>query len=222
MDGRDLLRTLDDPAVRRGVQQALGLPSEPVAEALRELGERVTKLAEAQARTDASVRELAQAQARTDLALAALADEVGALARAQARTEEALGALRREVGALSDNVGFGLEELAAIVLPGVLASEERVRVAGPFRRRFLLTASGEEEVDLYGDGERDGEPVVVVGEVKARIYEAEVKRFAAKMGRLAAGLPAKPVPVLFGFVVHPSAHRAAAELGVRVVASRPG
>jgi hypothetical protein len=200
LTAQELLSLLQEPTVRRSVQQVLGLPSEPVAEALREL-------AAAQARTDASVKELAAAQARTEAA--------------QTRTESSLLELRRAVGALSDNVGFGLEELAAIVLPGVLEREEGIRVER-FSRRFLSPATGEEEVDLYAEGERGGRTVVVVGEVKSRIYEAEVRRFAAKAARLQPALPGDAVAVLFGFVIHPSARQAAQSLGVRVVASRPG
>jgi hypothetical protein len=181
----------------------------------------VKELAAAQARTDATVKELAAevkglaaAQARTDAT-------VKELAAAQARTEHSLLDLRRAVGSLSDNVGFGLEELATIVLPALLEQEEGIRVER-FTRRFLLTPAGEEVVDLYAEARRNGEVLVVVGEVKSRIYEAEVRRFAAKISRLQAVLPGRALPVLFGFVVHPSARAAASSSGIRVVASRPG
>jgi hypothetical protein len=128
--------------------------------------------------------------------------------------------VRKALGALSDNVGFGLEELAAIVLPGVLEREAGVRVGG-FERRFLQTEEGEEEIDLFAGGVRQSERVTVVGEVKSRIYRGEVERFARKAGRVAQRLPEPIVAVMFGFVVHPSAREAAERLGVRVVASRP-
>ncbi|MBI4704032.1 MAG: hypothetical protein HY744_23230 [Deltaproteobacteria bacterium] len=228
MIGADIVHALRDPAVRREVQQALGLPAEPVAEALRELvaaqartDKTIEKLVAAQARTDKTIEKLVAAQARTDEALKELSCEVKELAAAQARTERGLGLLRQDVGALSDNVGFGLEELAAIVLPAVLAREERVSVGG-FTRRFIQTTAGDEEIDLFAEAERDGCPVAVVGESKSRIYDGDVKRFAGRAARVAEALGTKVLPLMFGFVVHPSARRASESLGVLLVASRPG
>jgi hypothetical protein len=207
MTGAELAALLDDPATRERVQRALGLPSEPVAAALREL-------AAAQRRTDASLAALA-AEVKE------LAAELKELAAGQGDLRAGQRELRQAVGALSDNVGFGLEELAAIVLPGVLERDEGVRV-DRFVRRYFLAESGEEEVDLFAEAERDGAPLAVVGEVKSRIFPADVKRFAAKVDRIAPGLAVKALPLMFGFVVHPTARDAAAALGVRVVASRPG
>ncbi|MBI4703814.1 MAG: hypothetical protein HY744_22115, partial [Deltaproteobacteria bacterium] len=69
---------------------------------------------------------------------------------------------------------------------------------------------------------RDGRPVVVLGEVRSRIYERDVKPFAAKAERVARALSVTALPVLFGFVIHPSARQVSATHGVLVVASRPG
>jgi hypothetical protein len=46
-------------------------------------------------------------------------------------------------------------------------------------------------------------------------------KFAAKLERISAALPAPALPVMFGFVVHPAAGDAGRVLGVRVVAARP-
>jgi hypothetical protein len=255
MNAAELVSLLADAEVRRDVQGLLGLPTEPIANALRELAaaqartdatverlsQKVEELAAAQARTEATVKDLAAAQARTDATVKELAAAqartdatVKELAAAQARTEAAIERLveaqmrteagllevRKALGALSDNVGFGLEELAAIVLPGVLEREAGVQVGG-FERRFLQTDEGEEEIDLFAGGTRQSERVTVVGEVKSRIYRGEVERFARKAERVARRLPEPIVAVMFGFVVHPSAREAAERLGVRVVASRP-
>lgn len=175
--------------------------------------ESIRELSAAQARTDESIKELSSAQARTD-------ESIKELSAAQARTDHNVHALRREVGALSDNVGYGLEELAALLLPEWLEREEGVTVQG-FMRRFFPTAEGEEEVDLYADGDRAGTFVPVVGEVKSRIYSGDVKKFAVKLRRVAEALPQRPVGLMLGFVVHPAAKDVAREVGVHVLASRP-
>jgi hypothetical protein len=264
MTGPELLQLLQDPELRQGVKAALGLPTDSVAESLRELAAaqarteaslrelaaevkglaaaqarteaRVEELAAAQARTEARVEELAAAQARTEARLEELAAEVKGLAAevkglaaevkglAAGQRELAAGQkqLRTAVGALSDNVGFGLEELGAIVLPAQLERDERTILTTGFERRIVTTAAGEEEVDLWAQGERDGAAVQVVGEVKSRIYAADVKRFVQKAERVQATLEAPVLRLMFGFVVHPAARELAEQLGVRVVASRPG
>jgi chromosome segregation ATPase len=285
MTGPELLQLLQDPELRQSVRAALGLPTDSVAESLRQLAAaqarteaRVQELAAAQARTEARVQELAAAQARTEArleelagaqartearleelagaqartegSLKELAAEVKGLAAAQARTEASLKELAAEVkglaagqrelavgqkelaagqkelrtavGALSDNVGFGLEQLAAIVLPAQLERDERTILTTEFERRLVSTAAGEEEVDLWAQGERDGAAVQVVGEVKSRVYATDVKRFVQKAERVQATLEAPVLRLMFGFVVHPSAREVAEHLGVRVVASRPG
>jgi outer membrane murein-binding lipoprotein Lpp len=209
----ELFGLLEDPSTRETVKRLLDLPTEPVAEAVQELRGAVKELAVAQARTDRTVKELATE-------VKELATEVKELAAAQARTDQSVFALRREVGTLSDNVGFGLEELASIVLPAWLEREEGV-TARHFNRRFFQTADGEEEIDVYADGDRAGTVVPVVVEVKSRIYSGDVKKYAVKLARIAEGLPYKPLGLMFGFVVHPAANDVARELGLRLVASRP-
>jgi hypothetical protein len=235
MTGGDLLVALQDPAIRRGVQQALGMPNEPIAESLRELAAAqartdetvkqlaadlkqlaadLKQLAAAQARTDETVKQLAAAQARTDETVKQLATEVKQLAT-EMRT------VRRELGALSDRVGYGLEELGGIVLPGVLEHDHGVRVVGAFERAFVRTLAGDEEIDLAADGERDGRRVRIVVEPKSGAYEADVRSFAERAKRISDALGEDVVPVLFGFVIHPSASELAPSLGVIAVASRP-
>ncbi|MDR7415092.1 MAG: hypothetical protein QN193_07015 [Armatimonadota bacterium] len=87
-------------------------------------------------------------------------------------------------------------------------------------RRVLLTVDGEEvEVDFFGEGMRDGERVVVVGEVRSRIYGRDVETLVRRFRSLAPQLAGPPVPALFGFVIHPSAREAADRTGVLLIAA---
>jgi len=180
-------------------------------ERVTRLEEAVVRLAEAQARTEARLETLAQAQARTEA-------RVGTLAQAQARTEGALLTLAQQVGRLAETIGFTLEDLAREVAPPYLAQHHRIHVA-QLDRRFLSAAGEEVEVDLYGEGRRDGTAIVVVGEVRSRIYGRDVESAAYRARRLADQLPGSPVVVLFGFVIHPSAREAAERLGAIVISS---
>ena len=86
-----------------------------------ELKSVVKELAEAQKETGQRVNELAEAQKETDKSLQELA-------LAQARTENELRYLARQVGVISDTLGFGLEDIAKVVLPGYLERHLSVRV----------------------------------------------------------------------------------------------
>ena len=130
-----------------------------------------------------SLARLAEAQARTEERVTRLEEAVTRLAEAQARTEErvarvevSLRELAQQVGKLSDTIGFGLEDIARVVLPGWLNRHEGIEVDGEVV-----------EINLYGVGVRGDEKVAVLGEARSRIYEHNVKEFdgvAEKAGEL--------------------------------------
>ncbi len=196
-----------------------------LVEAQAATDQRVAQLVEAQAATDQrlarveeAVAHLTRAQTRTEERLGTLEEAVTQLTRAQTRTEDALARLAQQVGQLSDAVGFTLEQLARELAPPYLAERYGIRVASLERRFF--TVDGEEiEVDLFGEGTRDAERVVVLGEVRSRIYGRDVEALARRIRRLAPQLPGTPVGTLFAFVVHPSAREAADRTGILVIAT---
>ena len=130
------------------------------------------------------------------------------LTESQARLFDGLSALRKEVASLSQNVGFGLEELAATFLSSFLEKHAGLRLVTLERAFLPADSANPEEVDLLGTAWRDGEPVSVVVECKGRVYAAEVNGFLAKTRRISPHLPHPPFPVMVSYVVHPSAKRA--------------
>jgi prefoldin subunit 5 len=196
-------------------------------EALARTNQRVEELAQAQARTEEAlartnqrVEELAQAQARTEEALARTNQRLEELAQAQTRTEQALAQLaeavrdlRREVGGLSERVGADLEEIGRIVAAEFLREQEGIEVPS-LEGRFLRLDGEEIEVDLFGEGRRGDESVVVIGECKARVYPREIQTFHRRSERLARSLGKPVVRVVYCQRVHPDAERFAREAGI--------
>ncbi len=240
-DFHDLVRLLGEHPEWREELRRLLLTEELLAlpQVVQDLAREVRRLAELQAATDQRVAQLVEAQASSDQRLARVEEAVAQLARAQTRTEERLGTLEeavaqlaqaqtrtedvlaqlaRQVGQLSDAVGFTLEELARELAPAYLAERYGIRVAS-LERRFFTVDGEEVEVDLFGEGTRDAEKVVVLGEVRSRIYGRDVEALARRVRRLAPQLPGTPVGTLFGFVVHPSAREAADRTGILVIAT---
>jgi hypothetical protein len=182
------------------------------------LEEALTRLAQAQARTEERVTRIEQALIRLADAQARTEARVEALAQAQARTEAAVLVLAQQVGRLSETIGFTLEDLAREVAPPYLAKHHGIHVEQLDRRFF--SAEGEEvEVDLYGEGQQDDTTVVVIGEVRSRIYGRDVESATYRAARLRPQLSGSPVVVLFGFVIHPSARDAAHRLHAIVISS---
>ena len=169
------------------------------------------RLAEAQARAEERFVRLEEAQIRTEA-------RMEQLATAQASTELAVQALAQQVGRLADTIGFTLEELAREVTPAYLAHHYNIHML-QLDRCFIIVDGQELEFDLYGTGQRDGERVIVVGEVRSRIYRRDVEEAVRRTARLAPQLSGTLVTVLFGFVIHPLARVAAQELGAIVISS---
>ena len=214
---------------------------------VEELAKRVEELAAAQLRLEKRMEELAAAHASLERRVEELAKRVDALAVAhesltkrmeelaaahaslEKRVEElavsvlkltdAVQNLAREVGRLSETVGFGLEDVARVVVPGWLHRHEGIEVEDLVRRFF--TVEGEEvEINLYGEGLREGRRVYILGEAKSRIYGDDVWRFYSAASKVAKLLKDGDVYMLmFGFYVHPTAEKAAEKLGVRLIAS---
>ena len=199
---------------------------------LTDIRESLAKLAEAQAKTEErltrleeAVERLAEAQKRTEERVTRLEEAVAKLAEAQAKTEEridelstAMKMLSIQVERLSDVVGFSLEDVAKVVLPGWLLRHEEINIES-LERKFLEVDGELIEVNLYGEGEKKGLKVTVLGEAKSRIYEKDVKDFCKKVSMIEKALKPPIYKLMFGFLIHPTAEKEAEKYGIKLIAS---
>jgi hypothetical protein len=209
MTGVELVQLLQDASVRDEVQRALGLPSEPVAQAIAAL--------------TLELRELGR---RTDERFAELAGEVKGLAEAQKRTEQevarlasAMRMMRKHVGTLSDSLGFPLEDRARDRLPAWLRAQHGIEVAG--LRRLVVRENGELlEIDLFAEGTRGGQRVLVAGEAKTRVSAKAVEKLARQVRELCAARGAASwFGFLFGYRFAPEAYGRAAHESMVLIGS---
>ena len=196
---------------------------ESLEEGQRSMQAAIERLAEAQARTEARVESLEEGQRSMQAAIERLAEAQARTDRAVEKLTTGMTALRQEVGALSENVGFGLEGIARITLPGYLERHLEIEVLGPLGEELNPRQFGpegqEEEFDLYGVGVRAGKDLTIVGEVKSRIYSDDVRRFLERIERVRPSLPDNHLPVLFGYNIHPRAREEAEKVGLLLVAA---
>lgn len=130
---------------------------------------------------------------------------------AQKKTEIALRGFATEVGALSRNVGFGLEDIAHVVLPGYLKRHHRIDM-GEFERKFFEVNGKLVEVNLFGEGRIKKEKVTILGEVKSRIYEREIRKIKKDLSKVVPLIEGKVFKLMFGYLVHPSAAKIAEDI----------
>ena len=194
--------------------------------AVNKLTEKVTELAEAQKKTEerlnqlaVRVDQLAEAQRRTE-------ERLNQLAEAQRRTEEtvqklseAIRELSVQVGRLSDLIGFGLEDIARVMVPGWLERNMGIYVED-LSPRFIMVDGTELQLNLFGIGRKDAKEIIIVGECKSRIYASEVRKFSKLLKKVHKAFPDKEVlGFLFGFLIHPSAEEEAKKYGIKLIAT---
>ena len=180
-------------------------------EDFNELRKVVFELAKAQ-------QELAQAQKRTEQRVEELARAQEELTKAQQETQRELRQLARAVGGLSDTIGYGLEDIARVVLPSYLKNHYSIEVK-KFRRKVFPLNGRHVEIDLYAEGTKGEERVIVLGEAKSRIGVGNLKRFLRKTERVLPLLKRKAYRVMLGYYIHPNASELAEKEGVILVAS---
>jgi len=197
----------------KGEVTKLTISVDRLAEAQAETGQKVGRLEE-------SMAKLAEAQAKTEQKVGRLEESVDKLAVAQAKTEQAIKHLSINISGLSDTIGFGLEDIARTVVPGYLERHENIYIE-ELQRGFIEVDGVEREIDLFGECNRDGEAILIIGEVKSRIYEGEVKKFVSNVINpiRKSEKERRIYPLMFGYVIHPSAQRLAKAEGVHLVAS---
>ena len=221
----ELSQTMDQRSARQLVNVMSSMYEElrnsVTKEEFADLKEVVRELAEAQKRTETRVEELAEAQKRTEI-------RVEELAEAQKRTEHALLQLSKRVdqtnqhvGGLNMTVGYSLENEAYRCLPDLMRRDWQIEVTEPLRRDWLPTAAGKMvEVNIVGQGQREGETLLILGESKLQLSRKYVDAFLhTRFKKIATGgLTAFPV-IITHMEAEPGVVAYARERGVAVYLS---
>ncbi|MDT7892007.1 MAG: hypothetical protein RQ952_04615 [Thermoproteota archaeon] len=187
--------------------------------------ERLAKLEEAQLKFEERLAKLEEAQIKTEERLSRLEEAVIRLAEAQERTEKTLNELAmslkrlsEEFEGLKETVGFSLEDIARVVLPGWIERHLKIKVP-EMERKFFNINRELVEVDLYAETKIKGESIAVIAEVKNRIRKKDVETFDKKFNKLKDYLKIKCIGILFGFLIYPDAAEEASKKKIYTVVS---
>ena len=108
--------------------------------------------------------------------------------------------LRKQVGGLATTVGYTLENAAYKALPSLLHRDYGVQVDGALIRQYVQDNQGEHiEVNIFGQGRRNGETLTIVGESKAQLSKNDIDNFLRRKIQRLQGRYPNLFPVL---VVH--------------------
>ena len=99
------------------------------------------------------------------------------LTKAQTRTEIEIRNLARELGGLSRSVSYSLENEAYRLLPAYLAEKHGIVL----QERLVRTEINGEEVNIFALGQRNGRPIVLVGETKLQFDQRRSNRDALEV-----------------------------------------
>jgi len=161
--------------------EALAIRVDALAEAQKRTEERVDRLsirmeelAEAQKRTEAKLAELAEAQKETEKRLEELAE-------AQTKTEARLDETNKQLGGLAMSFGYFLENEAYKYLPALLARDYGISVQGELIRSYIRDNQDKYlEVNILGEGVRNGDRFLIIGESKSQLSVNSIEKFMYK------------------------------------------
>jgi len=192
-----------DPQIRSVLIKILKLIEKAIGEVVKredflelkkevhELSIHVKELAEAQKQTEKRLNELAEAQKQTEKRLNELAEaqrdserRIERLERAVEELIHGLAETRQMVGNLSDTVGYTLEDRAMKSLPQLLSERFGITVKGRLVRKYVQYNGKYNELNIYGEGEKEGEKLTILGEAKSRLSKNNIDNFTKLIDKL--------------------------------------
>lgn len=117
---------------------------------------------------------------------------------------------------LAITVGHRLEDEAFKALPKLLKKDYGLVVKGRLKRKFVQDNQGQEiEVNILGEGEREGEVYIIVGESKSQLSKRDVDDFIRRKLKRLEGVFPRMFPVLVTYMIsQPGVEEYAQEKGI--------
>ncbi len=85
--------------------------------------------------------------------------------------------LAENVGGLSDTIGYGLEDRSYNAMIDIIKKDFGVDVEKTYRKNIVYSSNKFDEINIYGKAERDGKPVYIIGECKARFGPKNLEKY---------------------------------------------
>ena len=162
--------------------------------AIAELRQTVSGLVEVTQRHSQEIAELRQA-------VRELVETTKKHAQVLRRLELDQQDIRKQLGGLAMAFGYRLEDDAYLALPRLLKQDYGIEVQGRLKRDYLVDRQGNHlEVNILGEGVREGETITIVGESKAQLSANEIDRFLRRKVRRLQGVYPNLFPIIVTYM----------------------
>jgi len=176
--------------------------------AIAELRQTVSGLVEVTQRHSQEIAELRQMVQENTSAIAELRQAVRGLVETTKKHAQVLRRLeldqqdiRKQLGGLAMAFGYRLEDDAYLALPRLLKQDYGIEVQGRLKRDYLVDRQGNHlEVNILGEGVREGETITIVGESKAQLSANEIDRFLRRKVRRLQGVYPNLFPIIVTYM----------------------
>lgn len=208
-----------------------------------ELKEIVKDLAEAQKRTELRLEELTKRVDKLTIRMDQLTERVDQLtirmdelakrvdeltvnvSRLERKVEDLVGEMKgmkvtiqdmkQEMGGMSHAIGYGLEDQSYLTLPPVLKRDHAITLKGRLKRGFLETGRNKYiEINIWGQGERDGKSIEIIGEAKTQLKKKDVDKFLQTLQAIQPHIDHSIHPICITYQTSPAVSQYAKDKGI--------
>jgi predicted nuclease with TOPRIM domain len=123
--------------------------------------------------------------------------------------------IRQEIGGMSHAIGYGLEDQSYLTLPPILQRDHAITLKGRLKRGFLETGRNKYiEINIWGQGERDGKSIEIIGEAKTQLKKRDVDKFLQTLQAIQPHIDHSIHPVCITYQTSPSVIQYAKDKGI--------
>jgi len=116
-------------------------------------------------------------------------------------------------------LGYVLENEAIKSLPGLLKNDFGIKVKKGLKRTYVKDDEGKMiEVNIIGEGEKNGKKIVIIGESKSQLSKRNVDEFIKKKLKRLEGVYKEIFPILITHMVsQPDVEEYATKKGIKKI-----
>ena len=138
----------------------------------------------------------------------------------ESRVDSLVGEMKNfkeQLGGLAHTVGYRLEDESFIKLPAILERDHYVVVKGRLKRGWLeLKKNKYIEINIWGQGERFGKNVEIIGEAKSQLKKRDVDRFMENLDIIRPHFDRDIYPVCITYQTSPAVLKYSKDKGMNV------
>ncbi len=222
----DLKQTMDPTAAEKIVDVITSVYEElqnsvtktefnELKEIVKELAERVNVLTMRMDELTKRMDELTQRVDTLTKRMAELTQRVQDLVGEMKGIKVTIQDMRQEIGGMSHAIGYGLEDQSYLTLPPILKRDHAITLKGRLKRGFLETARNKYiEINIWGQGEREGKSIEIIGEAKTQLKKRDVDKFLQTLQAIRPHIDHSIHPICVTYQTSPAVTQYAKDKGI--------